>query len=172
LPSSLNDWPGREAAARSRQWPRILDLAQRVAAAPYFAGLLLLGSFARGDADSYSDVDFIAVVEPGGFDQAWAHRHELHPDGSACWDYPRPDEREVAAHRWLAPELVLFDGLIATPSGTRVADPLVVLVGGAELPDRMARFEPAREPSGDSELHEIERLYGQLKHAAREAREL
>lgn len=172
MPASLNDWHGREVAARSRQWPRILDLAERVAAAPHLAGLMLLGSFARGEADSFSDVDFIVVVEPGGFDEAWERRHELHPDGSACWDYPRPDEREVAAHRWLTPDLVLFDGLIATPSGTRVADPLMVLVGEAELPDRMTRFEPAAEPRGEIELNEVERLYGQLKLAARGAREL
>jgi len=169
LPALLNDWYGLEAAAQSRQWPRILDLAERVAAAPHLAGLMLLGSFARGNADSLSDVDFIVVVDPGGFDEAWAKRHELHADGAACWDYPRPDEREVAAHRWLTPDLVLFDGLISTPSGARVADPLVVLVGDVGLADRMTRFDPAAQP-GSVELHEVERLYGLLKLATRAAR--
>jgi hypothetical protein len=171
LQAFLNDWHGLEAAAQSRHWPRILDLAERVAAAPQLAGLILLGSFARGETDSLSDVDFIVVSEPGRFDEAWEKRHDLHPDGAACWDYPRPDDREVAAHRWLTPELVLFDGLIATPSGTRVADPLVVLVGNLGLADDMVRFDPAAEPGGEIELNEIERLYGQLKLAARAARE-
>jgi len=171
MPPFLNRWPGIEAASQSRQWPRILDLAERVAAAPQLAGLLLLGSFARGEADSLSDVDFIVVIEPGRFDEAWEKRHDLHPDGAACWDYPRPDEREVAAHRWLTPELVLFDGLLAGPSGARVADPLVVLVGEVGLPDRMTRFDPAADPGGEIELHEVEQLYGRLKLAARAARE-
>jgi hypothetical protein len=172
LQAFLNDWHGLEAAAQSRQWPRILDLAERVAAAPQLAGLILLGSFARGEADSLSDVDFIVVIEPGRFDEAWEKRHGLHSHVASCWDYPRPDSREVAAHRWLTPDLVLFDGLIATPSGTRVADPLVALVGNVGPADGMTRFDPSAEPGGEIELNEIERLYGQLKLAARAAREL
>jgi hypothetical protein len=168
----LNGWPGIEAASQSRQWPRILDLAERVAAAPQLAGLLLLGSFARGGADSLSDVDFIVVIEPGRFDEAWEKRHDLHPEGSACWDYPRPDNREVAAHRWLTPDIVLFDGLISTPSGARVADPLVVLVGDVGLADRMTRFDQAGQSGVEIELNEVERLYGLLKLAARAAREM
>jgi hypothetical protein len=166
----LSEWPGVEAAAQSRQWPRIVDLAERVGAAPELAGLLLLGSFARGRADSWSDVDFIVVVEPGRFDEAWEKRHHLHPKDVACWDYPRPDEREVAAHRWLTQDLVLFDGLIATPSGTRIADPFVAVVGDVALADRMTRFDPAAESGGGIELHEVERLYGELKLAARAGR--
>ncbi len=168
----LNSWPGIAAASQSRQWPRIVDLAGRVAAAPELAGLLLLGSFARGEADSLSDVDFIVAVEPGHFDDAWKNRHHLYPDGSACWDYPRPNDREVAAHRWLTPDLVLFDGLLSTPSGARVADPLVVLVGEVTLADRMTHFDPASGPGEKIELNEVERLYGLLKLAARAAREM
>jgi hypothetical protein len=148
-----------------------VDLVERVVGAPELAGLLLLGSFARGESDSLSDVDFVVVVEPGGFDDAWARRHRLHPDGVTCWDYPRPDDREVAAHRWLTEDLVLFDGLIASPSGTRVAEPLVVLVGPVTLADGMTRFDPTAERGGEIELHEVERLYGRLKLAARATRE-
>lgn len=172
MPPFLNEWPGLEAAAWTRQWPRILDLAERVAAAPQLAGLLLLGSFARGDADSLSDVDFVVVIEPGRFDEAWEKRHDLHSEAAACWDYPQPDTREVAAHRGLTPDLILFDGLLSGPSGTRVADPLVVLVGEVGLTDRMTRFDPAAETGDEIELNEVERLYGQLKLAARAAREI
>jgi Nucleotidyltransferase domain len=171
LPAFLNRWPGMDAAAQSRQWPRIVDLAERVEGAAELTGLLLLGSFARGESDSLSDVDFIVVVEPDWFDEAWARRHQLHPDADVCWDYPRPEEREVAAHRWLTPELVLFDGLITTQTGARVADPLVVLVGERGLAERMTRFDPTAEPGAEVELNEVERLYGQLKLAARAARE-
>jgi hypothetical protein len=167
----VNDWPGQEAASRLRQWPRILDLADRVSASPWLAGLLLLGSFARSEADSLSDVDFIAVVADGHFDEAWERRHHLHPERATCWDYPRPDDREVAAHRWLTDDVVLFDGLIATPTGARIANPLVVLVGDSNLVDRFNHFDPAAKSGNEIELHEVERLYGQLKLAARVSRE-
>jgi hypothetical protein len=166
----VNQWQGEEAAARLRQWPRIVDLADRVSASPWFSGLLLLGSFARCSADSLSDVDFIAVVERGRFDEAWERRHDLHPPGSTCWDYPRPDEREVAAHRWLTDDVVLFDGLIATPAGTRTAEPLAVLIGEPSLADRFGRFDPAAKGGDDVALHEVETLYGRLKLAARATR--
>ena len=159
-----------EAASGLRQWPRVVDLADRVATAPWATGLLLLGSFARSAADALSDVDFIVVAADGCFGEAWERRHELHPSEVACWDYPRPDEREVAAHRWLTEDLVLFDGLIATPAGVRIAEPFVVLVGEPRLADRIARFDPD-QPGGDEiTLHEVERLYGQLKLAARASR--
>jgi hypothetical protein len=166
----MNEWQGRAAASRLRQWPQIVDLAHRVDDSALLSGLFLLGSFARGAADPVSDVDFIVVIENGHFDDAWKRRHDLHPDGVTCWDYPRPNEREVAAHRWLTDDLVLFDGLIATPSGARVADPLVVLVGNPSLPDRFDRREPGVHGGEAVELHEVERLYGQLKLAVRAGR--
>jgi hypothetical protein len=147
-----------------------VDLADRVSASPWLAGLLLLGSFARSDADSLSDVDFIVVVENGRFDEAWERRHDLHPDRATCWDYPRPGDREVAAHRWLTDDVVLFDGLVATAAGTRIADPLVVVVGDPGLVDRFDRFDPDAKGGNEFELHDVERLYGQLKLAARAGR--
>lgn len=175
--SDVNDWPGREAALRLRQWPHIEDLAGRVSTSAWLAGLFLVGSFARGAADSLSDVDYMVVVADGRFDEAWEHRHELHLREFTCWDYPRPDQREVAAHRWLTDDLVLFDGLIAAPGGARLADPFVVVVGDPSLAERFHRFDPATkhgDPAtkhGDEvELHEVEMLYGQLKLAARQRR--
>jgi hypothetical protein len=147
-----------------------VDLADRVSRSPWLAGLLLLGSFARGAADSLSDVDFTVVVADGHFDEAWERRHDLHPDGVTCWDYPRPDDREVAAHRWLTDDVVLFDGLISTVSGARIAQPCVVLTGDPSLPDRFKRFDPDAKAGGEIELHEVEQLYGQLKLAARAGR--
>jgi Nucleotidyltransferase domain len=166
----MNEWHGRDVAARLRQWPQIADLADRVDSSPWLAGLFLLGSFARGEADSLSDVDFMVVVESGRFAEAWERRHDLHCHGATCWDYPRPDEREVAAHRWLTDDLVLFDGLISTTSGARIDDPLVVLVGEPNLPGRFARRERPAAGGESIEPHEVERLYGQLKLAARDHR--
>lgn len=172
---SINDWPGKEAAAALRQWPRLVELPEAGAHAP-FLGVVLLGSFARGNADDLSDVDFIVFASEGAFGEAWEARHGLHPVDAVCWDYPRPPgDRDVAGHRWLTTDFVLFDGLIATPSGTRVADPLHVLVGDTRLSDQLVRREPAtateqREREDEIELNVIERLYGELKLALREHR--
>jgi hypothetical protein len=169
----FNDWPGRHAAQRLRQWPHILHLCEAAARSP-FLGVVLLGSFARGDADYLSDVDFIVLAGEGAFADAWEQRHRLHADDAACWDYSRPPgDRDVAGHRWLTTDFALFDGLIATPSGTRVADPLHVLVGGEALSRQLVKREPITTEERDArkneiELHPIERLYGQLKLALRE----
>lgn len=170
--SAMADWAGAQAARGSRQWPHIQHLADASAVHP-FLGVVLLGSFARGEADDLSDVDFTVFAEEGSFDEAWRQRHRLHPPHAACWDYPRsPGDRDVAGHRWLTSDFVLFDGLIATPSGTRLADPMHVLVGGENLARRIVKREPITSEERDERkdeitLHEIETLYGQLKLALR-----
>jgi hypothetical protein len=172
---TINDWPARPSAERLRQWPRIVELAAAVATPP-FLGVVLLGSFARGEADDLSDVDFIVFAVEGAFAEAWEQRHRLHAGDASCWDYPRPPgDRDVAAHRWLTGDFVLFDGLIATPSGTRVAPPLHVLVGDEALTSRLVLAEPApaaggERPEDELTLNDVERLYGHLKLAVREQR--
>jgi hypothetical protein len=149
-------------------------LADAVSSPP-FLGVVLLGSFARGEADNLSDVDFIAFAGEGEFEHAWEQRHRLHPSDAWCWDYPRPPgDRDVAGHRWLTRDFVLFDGLIATPTGTRVANPMHVLVGDQEFRSRIVIREPIAsadqtERRDEIVLNEIERLYGELKLALRRA---
>jgi hypothetical protein len=119
------------------------------------------------------DVDFAVFAAEGEFDAAWEQRHRLHPADAFCWDYPRPPgDRDVAAHRWLTTDFVLFDGLIATPAGTGLTDPMHVLVGGEALTRQLVKREPVttREQhrrSDEFTLHEVERLYGELKLALR-----
>jgi Nucleotidyltransferase domain len=169
---NINEWVGRRPAEGLRQWPHILALAEVGAKRPYL-GVVLLGSFARGEADDLSDVDFVVFAAEGAFETAWGQRHRLHPADASCWDYPRPqDRREVAGHRWLTSDFVLFDGLIATPSGTRLADPMHIVAGDKTLAAKIVKREaitPAEqhERGDEIELHEIERLYGQLKLALR-----
>jgi hypothetical protein len=168
----INDWPGRKAVERLRQWPRVLELAE-AAAEPPFLGVVLLGSFARGEADDLSDVDFTVFAAEGDFATAWEQRHRLHPTDASCWDYPRPPgDRDVAGHRWLTADFVLFDGLIATPSGTRVADPMHLLVGDHTLSNQLVKrerisAEERQQRKGEIKLHEVEQLYGRLKLALR-----
>jgi len=171
----LNDWPGLAAAHGLRQWPHVLRLADAAAGAP-FIGLVLLGSFARGEADELSDVDFIVLTAESDFSEAWEHRHDLHPTDAWCWDYARPaGDRDVAGHRWLTHDFALFDGLICTPSGSRIADPMHLLVGNDALAGQLVRREPITAEErhlrkDEVTLHEIERLYGQLKLALRAQR--
>jgi predicted nucleotidyltransferase len=40
---------------------------------PPFLGVVLLGSFARGEADDLSDVDFTVYAAEGDFEAAWEH---------------------------------------------------------------------------------------------------
>jgi Nucleotidyltransferase domain len=168
----FNDWPGRSAAERLRQWPRVLELAE-AAASPPFLGIVLLGSFARGEADDLSDVDFTVYAGEGEFEAAWEQRHRLHPADASCWDYPRPaGDRDVASHRWLTIDFVLFDGLIATPSGTRLADPMHVLVGDEALTRQIVKREPItaeerHRRKDELPLNAVEKLYGELKLAVR-----
>lgn len=49
--AGINEWPRRDAAERLRQWPRIMGLAGAVSSPP-FLGVVLLGSFARGEAEA------------------------------------------------------------------------------------------------------------------------
>jgi predicted nucleotidyltransferase len=66
------DWPTRSGAERLRQWPLIAYATEKASRMPDLDGLLLLGSFAAGRADQISDVDLVAVVAEGRFDEAWA----------------------------------------------------------------------------------------------------
>jgi len=70
---------------------------------------------------------------------------------------------------------VLFDGLIATPAGTRLADPMHVLVGGDDLARLIVKrdaitSEETHRRKNEIALHEVEELYGRLKLALREHR--
>jgi predicted nucleotidyltransferase len=174
--SVIDDWPGRGPAERLRQWPRLMELA-KAAATPPFLGVVLLGSFARGEADDLSDVDFVVFAAEEKFEEAWEWRLGLHHPDAASWDYPRPPgDRDVAGHRWLTSDFVLFDGLIATPSGTRLAEPMHVLAGGETLARQIVRREPITAEEKDERrdeiaLHEVERLYGELKLAVRAHRD-
>jgi hypothetical protein len=184
---SLEGWPGRERAATMRQWPALVALADRVAAADALEGLVLLGSFAAGTADELSDIDAIAVARRGLFPQAWEERRRLSQDALVSWDLsPRLDAR---GHNWLTRDLVKIDCTIVDPDsgGKDLAAPYVVCVGPPELADRFPRVplavvrERARriaeeqsrlpvdpETMDDGEL--IDWKLSELKHAVRRAR--
>jgi hypothetical protein len=167
-------WEHEAVARRSRQWPALERLRAHVEVTPALAGMILVGSFARGKVDPLSDLDVVLVVPDGGFDAAWAAREELHADAAlVCWDQVDPGSEEAGAHKWITRDLVLIECLLATAtSGVRLARPATVLAGDAGLAERF----PGRLPVSADELaaeprriHAVERAYDELKAAARAA---
>jgi predicted nucleotidyltransferase len=122
-----------------RQWPTLEATAARAANVDALEGLLLLGSFASGTPDELSDIDLIAVVAAGRFDQAWDSRRRLSKDALVAWDLrPRVN---IGGHNWLTRDFVKVDCTIVDPdSGSReLAEPIVVLVGAESMADRFPR---------------------------------
>jgi len=75
-------WEHEGVARRARQWPTLERLIEHVEASPALAGMIVVGSFARGDVDPLSDLDLVLVAPEDGFEAAWAARELLH-GGSA-----------------------------------------------------------------------------------------
>jgi hypothetical protein len=147
----------------------------RISSRPAFAGLLVVGSFARGEADGLSDLDVIALAAPGRVGEAWAERGELHPADAVAWDVAPAPKREAAKHMWLTPDLVLADCLIAAPEAVRVAVPFAVLLGDDGLEEMLVRRPPITAAEmdarrGELPVHELEQRYHDLKIAVRAAR--
>src|SRR5262245_54575513 len=128
-------WEHEAVARRSRQWPALERLRAHVEVSPALAGMVLVGSFARGEVDPLSDLDVVLVVSDGGCDAGWAAREELHGDTALmCWDQRDPAFAEAGAHKWVTRDLVLVECLLATPtSRVRLARPASVVAGDSGL---------------------------------------
>jgi hypothetical protein len=175
----MRDWPGRARAERLRQWPTLAYVAERVAEATALEALLIIGSFARGNADDASDLDLIAVVREGHFREAWEERRNLDPpDALVAWDDPRSDlGREIAGRKFLSRDVVKAEVTFATASSPmRLAGPFVVVVGDEAAANRFTTAEPiAPEVKADYErelrdkglVSEVEVLYSDLMRAIR-----
>ena len=69
----------------TRRQEAIVDAGVRWAERdPRVRALLLKGSLARGDADEYSDVDFLVVAQPGRLQALWAARRSI-AEGLGGW---------------------------------------------------------------------------------------
>jgi predicted nucleotidyltransferase len=177
----VHDWPGRNGAEQLRLWPAFDELVARIdARRALFDGAILMGSLVEGRGDDLSDVDLLAVVPDGQFADAWAARRELSGGALYAWDHVEGEDREVKGHKWLTRDLVKIECLIATPSsGTRLAEPVAVVVGDPSLPDRFERTGPipretleeyAQGLRDTGQVHEVEARYGELKAALRRLR--
>jgi hypothetical protein len=136
-----------------------------------------MGSLVDGRGDALSDIDLLAVAAEGRFAHAWAARHELSTGALYAWDHVEDEDAQVKGHKWLTPDLVKVECLIATPSSAvRLAEPVAVVVGELDLPDRFTRRGQilrdevetyAAELRETGLVDEVEALYGELKTALR-----
>lgn len=183
---AINDWLGRRQAESLRHWPILEALASRAAAIDCIDGLILLGSFARGDPDELSDIDLIARASPGRFREAWGMRHELAGDALVTWESRANRDHQMRWFKWLTREVVKVECGIVDPTSERkeLAEPFVVLLGDPSLADAFPRIsyetvarraEAVRKQQEDfdpDEMTDGERIdwkISELKNAVRDA---
>ncbi len=130
--------------APTRQLRQLALITERLAVMPEVLGAILVGSLAAGAADACSDMDLIVCTPDGVFAAAWNRRHDVHGESSlVCWDTGPVAGSEVAVHRWVTPDMVLVEALFASPaSGARLARPWRVIVGQADVANRLAPRPP------------------------------
>jgi predicted nucleotidyltransferase len=60
----MEGWPGRAHVESLRLWPDLVEAVARIESyRELYAGVLLIGSLARGEGDAISDVDLVAVTQ-------------------------------------------------------------------------------------------------------------
>ena len=175
----LNTWPGYERLTQLRQWPVLEAVAERVASSDVLDGLVVLGSFAAARADDVSDLDLVAVVAPGWFDEAWRRRDEFESPGALLtWDY-QDGSPEEGVRKWLTRDVVKVELVLTTGPNFLLAEPAIVGVGSGDLLDRFPRtgaIPPAQLETyaaslrAAGEVPEAEIRYGELMAALRRAR--
>jgi predicted nucleotidyltransferase len=181
----MNEWPGRRRAERLRQWPVLRETIDRVSRLEPFDGVIALGSFADGEPDELSDLDLLAVVVPGRFEEAWAARHELAGDPLATWESIDDPNRPLRWFKWLTRDLVKVECGVAAPGSRELAEPVVVLLGPQSLGDVFPRIDRATldervaqvraqqhdfDPDEMTDGQRIDWKLSELKHAVRAAR--
>jgi predicted nucleotidyltransferase len=142
---TLRGWSGSERAKSLRQWPVLEGIARRAAELDALDGLILIGSFARGDPDELSDLDLLAVVGPDRFDEAWAARHRLAHDPLLVWEPRARPARRIRWFTWLTRDVVKVECGIVDPlaGGRELSEPFAVLVGDDSVADRFPRISPS-----------------------------
>lgn len=141
----MDEWPGRVKAQSLRQWPTLEATLRRAADVDAIDGVIILGSFASGVADEFSDLDLVAVTVPGRFDQAWAARDHLAEDVLVSWEERHGDTSLARWFKWLTRDLVKVEcGIVDATSGERaLAEPFVVVLGDPSVADRFPRISRA-----------------------------
>lgn len=148
----MHDWPGREHVETLRAWPTLAETVRRIDAQPgLFLGAILLGSLSRGEGDAISDVDLVAVVERGRWEEAWSRRHELSEGALATFDKIEGEPVGLGGHSWLTPELVKVECVLAERGcALRLYGDVVPLLGETALQDEFERAPQLKRAEVDA----------------------
>jgi hypothetical protein len=167
----MRDWPGRAHVETLRVWPELAQTVARIEARrDLFSGAFLIGSLSRGEGDALSDVDLVAVTQPGRWQEAWDARDLLSSGALVTFDRSEGTPG-IAGHSWLTPNLVKVECLITETAGTRLAGSVAVVVGEDYLLNAFERVAPfSRQEIDDyaadlrerNAISDIERTYGDL----------
>lgn len=153
----------------SRQDALLGRLADYVESSQAIGALVVVGSFAAGTADAVSDLDLFFITKPGEFQDAWNRRRELHLTGAIVeWDVLDSGQSLVGGHRWLSSDLVLVEAVISEPdSGGRLAEPLRLVTGDAELLEHFPRRGAIEVNEMTGIGHPVDVAYDAFKKAVR-----
>jgi hypothetical protein len=168
---TMRDWQGRAHVETLRLWPELAQTVSRIEAHPdLFSGAFLIGSLSRGEGDAISDVDLVAVTQPGRWADAWDARNLLSSGALVTFDRSEGNPG-IAGHSWLTPSLVKVECLITEAGGTRLAGSVVVISGDDALLEAFenvpsfTRHEVDEYADGlrkSNAISDIERAYGDL----------
>lgn len=87
----------------------------------------------------------------------------------ATWDQSRGEL--VGGHRWLTPDLILFESVISAPfGGGRLTEPYALFTGDSELVAAFPKRPPIERAEMVPDLHPVELAYEKLKSAVRAER--
>ncbi|MGZ4401691.1 MAG: hypothetical protein ACXVRZ_04210 [Gaiellaceae bacterium] len=167
----MRDWPGRAHVETLRLWPELAQTVFRIEAHPdLFSGVVLIGSLSRGEGDAISDVDLVAVTQPGRWQEAWDARNLL--SSGALVTFDRSEGKPgIAGHSWLTPSLVKVECLITQVGGARLAGSVAVISGEDDLLEAFENVPPfTRQEIDDyaavlretNAISDIECAYGDL----------
>jgi hypothetical protein len=177
----IRDWPGIEQARELRHWPTLLYVAERVEESDLFDALIVIGSFARVQADEASDLDLMIAVVEGRFDEAWKRRIQLQtPDSLVAWDFRPEPETSMGTRKFLTREIVKVELAMSDPREARavLAEPCHVIVGDDSVTERYAMSDPipsevlaeyAQRLRDEGHIPEVETRYSELMNAIRRA---
>jgi predicted nucleotidyltransferase len=179
----IRDWPGQGQARSLRHWPTLVHIAERVERSDFLDALIVVGSFAKAQADEASDLDLLIAVSDGRFDEAWERRADLEtPDALVAWDFrPEPQDRPIGTRKFLTRDVVKVEIQLSEPgpAGAKLAEPRYVLVGDAGAPTRYVPLDPipsevlneyAQKIRDEGLVPDVEARYSELMEAIRRAR--
>ncbi len=179
----IRDWPGQEQARELRHWPTLVYVAERVEQSELLDALIVVGSFAKVQADEASDLDLLIAVSEGRFEEAWERRTELEtPDALVAWDFrPESHDRPIGGRKFLTRDIVKVELQLsdASAAGAMLAEPRYVLVGDDAVTERYVPLKPippevlseyAQRIRDEGHVPEVESRYSDLMETIRHFR--